>query len=441
MTRGTARALGGGTASAAFRAATPGAMGMTGVAAPPFLLPGAHFTAALVFLVLGAAGLVGFADQFAVGGFPSPRVIAVAHLFTLGWITTSIMGALYQFLPVALGQPIRSVRLAYASLLIHVIGLPLFVAGLLLGHTGALMSGAVGLAAALLIFIGNLAASLAAASRRGMTWWALSGAAFFLAVTLVLGVTLAGDLRWGYLGAARFDTVGMHLHVALGGWVLLVIVGVADHLLPMFLLSHGAGEALPGAAAALLAAGAAALVAFHHGPLVLGRWLPALLMGGGLACFLVQAARQYRKRIRPSLDPGMRLAAIALGILALGLVLAVPVVAGWAGPQLATAYVLVLVGGISVFVAALFYKIVPFLVWFHRFGPLAGRRPVPKVADLFHAPTASAAGAMLAFGVLGLAAGILLGAALVVRSAALVFGAGVLIETAQMYRLARRRPA
>lgn len=299
MTRGTARALGGGTASAAFRAATPGAMGMTGVAAPPFLLPGAHFTAALGFLVLGAAGLVGFADQFAVGGFPSPRVIAVAHLFTLGWITTSIMGALYQFLPVALGQPIRSVRLAYASLLIHVIGLPLFVAGLLLGHTGALMSGAVGLAAALLIFIGNLAASLAAASRRGMTWWALSGAAFFLAVTLVLGVTLAGDLRWGYLGAARFDTVGMHLHVALGGWVLLVIVGVADHLLPMFLLSHGAGEVLPGAAAALLAAGAAALVAFHHGPLVLGRWLPALLMGGGLACFLVQAARQYRKRSGP----------------------------------------------------------------------------------------------------------------------------------------------
>ena len=32
-----------------------------------------------------------------------PRVVAVTHLFTLAWITTSIMGALYQFLPVALG--------------------------------------------------------------------------------------------------------------------------------------------------------------------------------------------------------------------------------------------------------------------------------------------------------------------------------------------------
>lgn len=30
----------------------------------------------------------------------------MAHLFTLGWLTTSLMGALYQFLPVALGQSI-----------------------------------------------------------------------------------------------------------------------------------------------------------------------------------------------------------------------------------------------------------------------------------------------------------------------------------------------
>jgi len=31
-----------------------------------------------------------------------PHVLAVTHLFTLGWITTIIMGAMYQLVPVAL---------------------------------------------------------------------------------------------------------------------------------------------------------------------------------------------------------------------------------------------------------------------------------------------------------------------------------------------------
>ncbi|MEZ4585403.1 MAG: hypothetical protein R2909_03260 [Gemmatimonadales bacterium] len=408
--------------------------------APPFSLPGEHFGAALVFLALGSVGLVLFADLLAGGAYPAPQVIAVTHLFTLGWITTSIMGALYQFLPVALGQPIRSTRLAHASFWFYVIGLPLFVGGLLSGRADVLVGGAGSFATGLLLFLGNLAATLAVADRRGVTWWALCGAALFLALTLILGLALTGNLRWGYLGPNRFIALGVHLHVAIAGWVLLVIVGVADRLLPMFLLSHGVSDALSRAAVALLAAGAATLAIFHHGPPMLGRWVPALLMGGGLGCFLAQAARYYRKRVRPSLDPGMRLAAIALGILAGGLVLAGPVATGWAGPRLATAYVLLLVGGISLFVAALYYKIVPFLVWFHRFGRLAGRRPVPKVAELFNARVAALAGGLLPLGLAGLAAGIVVGNVPVVRAAATAFAAGVLVEGAQMLQLARRRP-
>ncbi|MHB1168585.1 MAG: hypothetical protein ACYC28_04815, partial [Longimicrobiales bacterium] len=68
--------------------------------APPFRLPGEHFTAALLFLVAGAFGLIAIAPALAMGAYVSPRVAGVTHLFTLGWITTSIMGALYQFLPV-----------------------------------------------------------------------------------------------------------------------------------------------------------------------------------------------------------------------------------------------------------------------------------------------------------------------------------------------------
>src|SRR5688572_26779770 len=84
----------------------PGGLGSAN--APPFRLPGEHFAAALTFWGVGALGLIRVAPDLAQGLFPLPRVIAVTHLFTLGWITTSILGALYQFLPVALRVPIRS---------------------------------------------------------------------------------------------------------------------------------------------------------------------------------------------------------------------------------------------------------------------------------------------------------------------------------------------
>ena len=81
-----------------------------------FALPAAHFAVATCYLVAAAAGLVWIAPQLAAGAFASPRVAGVTHLFTLGWLTTTIFGALYQLMPSALGAPIRWPRIGYASL-------------------------------------------------------------------------------------------------------------------------------------------------------------------------------------------------------------------------------------------------------------------------------------------------------------------------------------
>ena len=414
--------------------------GLAASKAPPFMLPGEHFTAAVLFLVLGAIGAVVIAPDLAAGAFPSPRVVGVTHLFTLGWITTSIMGALYQFLPVALGEPIRSVRAAHLGFCLYVPGFTGFVTGLLFGSTTLLTLGALPLGAGVLVFAVNLGATLRRAPRRDVTWWALAGADLFLVVTLVLGLALAGNLRWPYLGGSRLLALGTHLHIALGGWALLVMVGVAHRLMPMFLLSHGAGDRFAWAAVALLAGGAGTLALGHHGPPIVSRWLPAALLASGLVAFLVQARQFYRHRRRPALDPGMRLAAGALGVLAIGLALAWPAVLTDGPAHLATAYVVVLVLGISLFVAAHYYKIVPFLVWYHRFGPLAGKRQVPTVSELYSARHATAAGTLLVLGTLTLATAVALGVPLGARIGALLLVTGTMIEAGQMLALARRAP-
>lgn len=421
--------------------AAPPLAGMA-LGSPPFRLPGEHFAAALVFWTCGAAGLVRVAPDLAAGAFPLPRVVAVAHLFTLGWITTTILGALYQFLPVALGVPIRSTRTAHASFGLYVPGLALFVAGLLAGSPAVLLPGAALFGTGLLLFVFNLGATLRRAPGRDLTWWALAGAAGSLLATVVLGAALAGNLRWGYLGGDRFTALAVHLHVAVAGWVLLVVVGVAHRLLPMFLLSHGAPEGPGKVAGALLGSGAGTLLVLHHHLTPAVRWGVAALLGAGLSALLVQAALFFRHRRKPALDPGLRLAALSLAFLGAALVLA-PffLVHGARAPRVATAYVLALVlGGPGLFVAGHYYKILPFLVWLHRFGPLVGKVAVPQVADLYSARTATVAAALLGSGTAGLVAATLAGAAPAARAAAGVFAAGAAVLAAQMLMIARRRP-
>lgn len=419
-----------------------GPAGMASAMAPPFLLPGEHFAAALGFLILGALGLVWTAPDLVQGLFPLPRVAGVTHLFTLGWITTSILGALYQFLPVALGVPIRSERWAHLSFWLYVPGLAVFVGGLLLQRTTVMLPGAALFGVGLVVFFVNLSATLASAKDRGLTWWSLLGAALSLGATILIGITLAANLRWGFLGGSRFFALGVHIHLALAGWVLLVVIGVAHRLLPMFLLSHGASEWPGRIAAVLVGGGSLGLMLLYHVIPLGAVWLPGLLIGGGALAFIVQARLYFRHRVKRALDPGLRLAGIAVLFLLLGLILApIALLRGLAAPSLMVGYLTtVIIGGFSLFVVAHYYKIVPFLVWYHRFGPVAGKRPVPRVADLYSARTAMIAVILLAIGALGLTLGILAGAAGVARAAAILFAGGAVVVAYQILRVSQRRP-
>lgn len=420
---------------------TPAASPLASRLSPPLVLPGEHFAAGVLVLVLGAVGLVWVAPDLASGRYLTPGAVAVTHLFTLGWITLSIFGALYQFLPVALGESIRSVRLAHGGFALFVAGLPLFAYGLVSGMSGATIWGSALFGTAVLLFCGNLAATLARGRRRDLTWWSLTAAVAYLFLTAVLGVALAGNVRWGYLGVSRWTALGVHMHLALAGWVLMVVIGVAHRLLPMFLLSHGARETWGRAAAVLVSMGVACLVLLHHAPPIASQWLPAALIAGGLGAFLVQAASFFRHRVKPRLDAGLRLAAGGLVVLAAGLVLgASSMVAGWNPGTLVAAYGLALILGLSLFVAGHYYKIVPFLIWYHRYGPLVGRGAVPKVGELYSARAAGVAAVLMVAGVAGLVLAVLAGSGEWARAAAVVAAMGVGVEAVQMAGLARRRP-
>ena len=394
--------------------------------------------ASMVFLLAGTLGLVWIAPELAAGLYPSPHVAGITHLFTLGWITTTIFGALCQLLPVALGAPLRSERLGHASFWIFVPGVALFATGVATSRLALDHAGIALITIGILLVIANIGISLPRARMRDATWAAIPIALLFLFSTLSLGVVLLHNLHTGFIAALRLRILAAHLHIALLGWVLIMIVGVSHRLLPMFLLAHGANTKWTARALMLLAPGVAVLATGLGTASTWASWTGVVLVEGGVACFLTQALCFYRKRIRRRIDVGMQFVRVALGFLVVSAVLGpLTLAAGAAHTRLATAYITVgLLGGIVLYVSGFFYKIVPLLAWTTRFRGRMGKEAVPTVAQLFSARVAQIQLVVMALGVVGLATGELSGIVHVTRCGAVLFLAGTLIFLGQIVHIA-----
>ncbi len=225
----------------------------------------------------GALALA-FASLLLEPGLPGafhyhPRLIAVLHLVTLGWISGSILGALYIVAPLALGLPFRARRADAIACLCFWLGTAGMVGGFWLGRLDAVGVAAVLVIAALFFVGGRLLANLPAARLpRGVSLHlalaivniALAG----IAGALMAGHRVVGDLPWSPLALAL-----AHAHLAVLGWATMMIFGMGYRLIPMFLpAAMPAGRGL-GISAVLLELGtlglAASLVAgWPRGPSV-----------------------------------------------------------------------------------------------------------------------------------------------------------------------------
>lgn len=420
------------------RAPLPQASGGTTPAGPSIGLAAEHFAAAMLYLVAGGMGLVWIAPQLAAGAYLSPPVAAVTHLFTLGWLTMTIFGALNQLLPGALGAPIRSVAVGHAGFWSFAPGVGLVAAAIATSSDSLRHAGLALVAAGVVLTGGNVIATLSRARVRDVTWAAVALGISFLASALVLGTVLLHNLHTGFIAAARIRVLATHLHLAIAGWALIMMTGVSHRLLPMFLLAHNADTRWTKRALGLLASGVTVLAIGLLGQSAAATWLGALLLAGGVACFLRQAFAFYRARMKPSIDIGMRFAATALLFLAVSTVLGLALLGtGIDHPRLATAYVATgLLGGILLYVIGFFYKIVPLLAWTALFRGRVGREPVPTVAELFSPRVAQVQLAVMALGLTLLGGGIGAGSVHVTRGGAVLFLGGILLFLGQIGRVA-----
>jgi len=380
---------------------------------PPLLYFGfAHLCLAAAFAAaaLRPAEIAGF--------YYHPRLIALVHLVTLGWIASSILGALYLVGPltcrIVLPGSRRDVA-AFAAWAIAVTG----VAAHFWLETLSGVAWAGVLVVAVMLFVGGrVARRLPAAPVPLAARLPLMLALVNMLAAAALGIALGFNKESPFLPVAQLDAVIAHAHLGGLGFATLMVMGAGYRLLPMMLPSAAPEGVLPLAATALtdtgvwILAGARLLGA---PPAVSGAG--AVVAAGGIALFLSQVAWMLRHRrppptAQPRPDPGVAHALAALAWLAvatglgLWLALAAPSERTLAG---AMAYgVLGLVGFLAQMVAGVASRLVPLYAWLWGFHDRGHRENPPSMHTALSRPAQAATLSLWTAGVPALALGLAL---------------------------------
>jgi hypothetical protein len=386
--------------------------------------------------VLAAPGVAWLAPELA-GHYYHPHVVALTHVVTLGWITFAIMGASYQLVPIVLGRRIWSERLARWQYWLLLLGVSGMVAHFYAATWPGLVLAAGLFAAGVVLHLMNMALTLRGFDRRDFTARLIVLGYAGLALTMVFGLLLGGGHVVNVLPGDFFATLHAHVHLALLGWIMPMVLGVAARVYPMFLLApapHGWPERLqfwglaigvPLVTLGLLLRVPAAEIS------------GALAVAGAAAGHLARVVWMARRRRRPHLDWGLRLVLTGATFIVPGSLLGLALVLGLiSGPRFALAYMDVVLGGwISLTIAGMMLKIVPFLVWYRVYSPRAGKERVPTLPDLSWVRAEGAACVLLTAGFIALAGAMVGGSAEAIRAAGVVLALGALAFGAALGRV------
>jgi len=352
--------------------------------APPFSLPLRFFLTAPLFLLAAAILIVWTPETLASRS--TPQALAVTHALTLGFLAMVMLGALMQMLPVVAGSPLPVPRLvAGFSHVLLTLGTIALMTGFLTAEPGAFGAAIAMLGGGFTLFLVATAISLARAVA-SITVSSLRLALLCLGLTLLIGLVLALLRSGEWLPPTLEATTAAHVALGLLGWVLLLVIGVAYQVVPMFqitprypphlsrwltlslfilLLLHTVGPHLP------------------HGALQL---VDAGLAGGVLLFALATLILQSRRR--------RKLPDVTLDFWRLGMASLIACVFVWLVAQFwpswahSDTYPLLLgvlfIGGFAVSaVNGMLYKIVPFLAWFHLQAQLQARAgSIPTMKDM-----------------------------------------------------------
>ncbi|NKB88045.1 MAG: hypothetical protein GKS06_07485 [Acidobacteria bacterium] len=355
---------------------------------PPARVVRAYFAGAHLALLLALVLLV-WQPALATEFYYQPRTIAVVHLITLGWLTGSILGALYAMAPLAWRIEVPGGRADRWAFWIWAISVSGMVTHFWINeYNGMAWAGITALAA--IAFVGwrvlpGMARAQIPLEHRVPVLLAFLNLALAGGLGLLLALQKMGLIA---LPGPPLSGVYAHAHVAALGWVLMMIYGAGYRLLPMFLPAP-----MPKGFAVWLPPVLLEIAVLALGVGLLWATTGVLIVGAGAAvasalCFVRLVVRMAlsRRRSPIALDLTLPVTGAAFAYLLVAAILGSAVLLTEdpvARLRLAAVYgALALMGFLAQVVVGIGGRLLPLTVWMQEFIDAGYKAPIVALHEL-----------------------------------------------------------
>ena len=364
---------------------------------PSVVLP--HYIyGAFSFLI--ASVMLYFSADNLIGSFIGPHLLGLAHMMVLGWITMIIFGALYQLIPVVMEVKLYSEKMSYFSFATLGIGNILLVSSFWQTYTSPeilSITGGILIVASIFIFVANTLLTAKTSPVKTTENNFIITSIFWLLFTVLLGLFILLNNTYRFVALSPVELLKSHAAMGLIGWFLMLVMGVASTLLPMFFIVHNLNQKFLKASYFFSNIGLSFLVVSIL--FDISSWLSSLAAISifiGIFLFVRYNYDAYKRRLRKKLDIGMKLTVSSFILLAASFISGLfMLIAPFVFPSLITSFALsfgvnLLFGFFTALILGQMYKTLPFIVWLAKYQDKVGKFKTPLPAELYSEKAANA---------------------------------------------------
>ncbi len=349
---------------------------------PPMHIMAPYFIVAGIFYFFSMLSLL-FLDI--TSDLHDVSLVAWVHQYMLGFVMMSIFAAMAQLAPIVVEANHRFMSFFHLIWILLLVGLIVMLLGFYV-NVALLPFGGILVLMAMVLFATDLWLTLKSTKRRTSVTASMKASNFFLLFGVLSGVMMALSYSGAQIDAMPWYKI--HVFALIGGFVVMIIMGISTVLVPMFGYSKRVSDNDFGVSFKTMFTGVLVMMIGSLLQVDSLENIAMLFIMVSVAFYFYQLFDMFSSRARVEHDIWAKSMYVGFGSLVLSWFFIALSFLG-ISELLRPGLWLLLVGFMGFLIFGNFYKIIPFLVWFQRYSPLVGEQEVPMLHELVNQKMAS----------------------------------------------------
>lgn len=344
---------------------------------PPISLMKPYFLMAGFFYFLSMFSLFFFDPFVDIKDF---SLIGWVHLYMLGFVMMGIFAAMAQLGPIVVETAHYNIKIFKYLWILLSSGIAIMMLGFFIEPSFLLYGGFLVLIT-MSIYAIEFLLTLKNAKRHTSITKAMKMSNFFLLLGIITGMVMAAAFN-GLIGINPHSILSIHTFGLVVGFVILLIMGISIILIPMFGSSTRISDNEFTSSFYTIAFG---VIVMMFSPFILTPYLKNIAYIITIIATLLYFYQLYKmtsSRKKVTHDVWARFMYLAFSSFIVSFGLLVSYIFNENELVLKVGMWLMLVGFFGSVISGNFYKIIPFLVWFHVYAPLIEEQAVPMLHEL-----------------------------------------------------------